>query len=55
MAQGGLALASGIEGLKEMGTQIVVILAGSQYVVDDGEQAVTDRDHRPLLANAAGV
>src|SRR5438067_1827594 len=49
-----VALAGGVQRLKEVGTQIVVVLLITQQVVDDDEQAVTHRDNGPLGPNAAG-
>src|SRR6266516_1395951 len=49
-----VALAGGIKGLKEVWTQIVVVLASAQQVVDDREHAVTNSDDGALGPDAAG-
>ena len=41
-----------IELLKEMRTQILVLLLVAQQMIDDDQQAVTDRHNGALFANA---
>jgi hypothetical protein len=49
---GGVALVGGVQGVEGVRTQIVVVLVGTQQLVDDHEQTVTDRHDGTLFPNA---
>src|SRR5258706_9438568 len=47
-----VALAGRIERLKEVGSQVVVVLVGAQQMIDNHQQAMGDRHDGPLLPDA---